>query len=214
MLHARRPLPFLWTSTPSTFMGHLTVGLNILNSTVNLSEPPRVRRSPVIVSQRSLEAADSNCIHRTSICLQRHEDHDMAKTQLWVGDPQHSTSTHSTSTHSTNPHSTSTRSTSTHSTSPHSTSTHSTSTRSTSPHSTSTRSTSTHSTSTHSTSTRSTSAMNISIDNDHNAGIYSFAFAGPSVSAFSLSFSTLLKILPLTLLGISSTNFTPPLSFL
>lgn len=47
-----------------------------------------------------------------------------------------------------------------------------------------------------------------------NASIYNFAFAGPSVSAFSLSFSTLLKIFPLTLLGISSTNFTPPLSFL
>ena len=44
--------------------------------------------------------------------------------------------------------------------------------------------------------------------------IYNFAFAGPSVSAFSLSFSTLLKIFPLTLIGISSTNFTPPLSFL
>jgi hypothetical protein len=44
--------------------------------------------------------------------------------------------------------------------------------------------------------------------------IYSFAFAGPSISAFSLSFNTLLKIFPLTLLGISSMNFTPPLNFL
>jgi hypothetical protein len=55
----------------------------------------------------------------------------------------------------------------------------------------------------------------INVDDDIvTTYIYNFALAGPSVSAFSLSFNTLLKIFPLTLLGISSMNFTPPLSFL
>lgn len=43
--------------------------------------------------------------------------------------------------------------------------------------------------------------------------IYNFALTFPS-SSCALSFNTLLKIFPLTLLGISSTNFTPPLNFL
>jgi hypothetical protein len=50
--------------------------------------------------------------------------------------------------------------------------------------------------------------------NSNTTTLYNFALTGPSDSAFSLSFNTLLKIFPLTLLGISSVNLTPPLNFL